>query len=87
VRFFGKEVVIGDTVNVTPRVEGQTRIFDTPLIVTDVTAQQCENITFKELGSVQLKGRIQATTLLTVPGLDNRQPKYVLQKEQADKTN
>ena len=63
--------VIGDTVNVASRVEGQSRIFDTPLIVTDVTAQQCKNITFIELGCVKLKGRTTAINLLTVPGLDN----------------
>ena len=58
--------VIGDTVNVASRVEGQTRVFDTPLIITEATAQRCENITFRELGNVNLKGRNQAIALLTV---------------------
>ncbi len=58
--------VIGDTVNVASRVEGQTRVFDTPLLITEATAQRCNNISFRELDNVQLKGRKQAITLFTV---------------------
>ena len=61
--------VIGDTVNVASRVEGQSVIFDTPLIITEATAKQCAGVTFVDLGSVQLKGRTQAITLFTVPDL------------------
>jgi adenylate cyclase len=57
--------VIGDTVNVASRVEGQSRVFNTPLIVTDATASQCPDIDFKKLGSVRLKGRSQQIALLT----------------------
>jgi len=58
--------VIGDTVNVASRVEGQSRVFDSPLIVTEATAKQCKDIAFKKLGKVQLKGRNQKIALLTV---------------------
>lgn len=62
--------VIGDTVNVASRVEGQTRVFDTPLIITEATVKQCASMSFVELGSAQLKGRKQAINLFTIPGLD-----------------
>jgi adenylate cyclase len=58
--------VIGDTVNVASRVEGQTREFNTPLIVTEATVAQCEGMEFIKLGSSQLKGRKQKIALFRV---------------------
>jgi len=51
---------------VASRVEGQSRVFNTPLIVTEAAANQCPDIDFKKLGSVRLKGRSQEIALLTV---------------------
>jgi len=61
--------VIGDTVNIASRVEGQTRVFDTPLIVTEATMQRCKGIEFVKLETVKLKGRKQAVKLYTVKGI------------------
>lgn len=61
--------VIGDTVNIASRVEGQTRVFDTPMIVTEATMQRCKGIEFLKLDTVQLKGRERAVTLYTVKGV------------------
>lgn len=61
--------VIGDTVNIASRVEGQTRVFNTPMIVTEATMQRCKGIKFVKLDTVQLKGRVQAIKLYTVEGV------------------
>ena len=57
--------VIGDTVNVASRVEGQTRVFEQPLLITRATVELCKDDTFHKLGSAQLKGRKEAIELYT----------------------
>jgi len=57
--------VIGDTVNVASRVEGQTRVFDTMLVTTEATVKQCSHVRFKSLGNVKLKGRSEKIEIFT----------------------
>jgi len=61
--------VIGDTVNIASRVEGQTRQFNTPLVITKATVQRCKNIEFTKLDTVHLKGRTHPVSLYTATEL------------------
>jgi adenylate cyclase len=49
--------VVGDTVNVAERLERQTRIYKVPVIVSESTARQLPDMLFRELDTVQVKGR------------------------------
>ncbi len=49
--------VIGDGVNLASRLEGLTKYFGVSIIVSELTAQSCKNIEFRELGKVQVKGK------------------------------
>ncbi len=52
--------VIGDGVNLASRLEGLTKYFGVSIIVSELTAQSCTNIDFRELGKVQVKGKEQS---------------------------
>ena len=58
--------VIGDTVNVASRVEGQTRVFNTKLVATEAIVKQCPHINFISLGDVKLKGRSEKIEVFTI---------------------
>ncbi|MEE9328191.1 MAG: adenylate/guanylate cyclase domain-containing protein [Cocleimonas sp.] len=51
--------VIGDGVNVASRLEGLTKYFGVSIIVSESTAMACPDILFRDLGSVQVKGKKQ----------------------------
>ena len=55
--------VIGDTVNVAQRLEGQTRKYKVPVIVGDRTFEELPDILFRELDTVTVKGREQPVTM------------------------
>jgi len=48
--------VIGDTVNVAQRLEGQTRKYEVPVIVGDKTTEDLPDMLFRELDTVTVKG-------------------------------
>lgn len=49
---------VGDTVNTASRLEGLTRHFGVPIVVSEKIKQQCrEPLVFRSLGWVQVKGR------------------------------
>ncbi len=52
--------VIGDGVNLASRLEGLTKYFGVSIIVSEITAQYCKNIEFRELGKVKVKGKEEA---------------------------
>jgi adenylate cyclase len=61
---------IGDTVNVTHRVQDQTRIFKRNIIITEKFFEKIRDIVdTEELGPVTLKGKEEPVTLLAVTGL------------------
>lgn len=55
--------VIGDTVNVAQRLEGQTRKYRVPVIVGDKTIEDLPDLLFRELDTVTVKGRTQKVTM------------------------
>jgi len=55
--------VIGDTVNVAQRLEGQTRKYKVPVIVGDKTIEDLTDLLFRELDTVTVKGRQEPVTM------------------------
>jgi len=49
--------VIGDTVNIAARIEKLTRVYKVPIIVNEPTMLECDDIVFREIDRVILKGR------------------------------
>lgn len=49
--------VIGDTVNIAERLEGQTRNYKVPIIVSKTTATLIPSIYFRELDIIRVKGK------------------------------
>lgn len=55
--------VVGDAVNVAQRLEAQTRKYRVPIIVSGATAEVLTDMLFRELDTVQVKGRQQSVTM------------------------
>ena len=51
--------VIGDSVNLASRLEGLTCYFGVPIIVSESTVKNCKNMHFRDLGTVQVKGKVE----------------------------
>lgn len=49
--------VIGDAVNLAARIETLTRAYGVPILVTEATRNECPNIAFREIDTVQVKGK------------------------------
>ncbi len=49
--------VVGDAVNVAQHVEEQTRLYGVPIVVAEETAEILPDVLFRELDTVQIKGR------------------------------
>jgi adenylate cyclase len=61
--------VIGDTVNMTSRIESSTKAFGTDLLVSDVTAEQVkEKYILEYAGSAEVKGKSEPLKLFKVRG-------------------
>jgi hypothetical protein len=61
--------VISDAVNVASRVEGLTKMYGTPLLITEQTYQQLEDPTqyhIRVIDRVQVKGKSQLVTVYEV---------------------
>ena len=58
--------VVGDTVNLSSRLEGITKEFKTPLLFSEYTYEKIKNrIDCKLMGNVKVKGREQPVTIYT----------------------
>jgi len=49
--------VVGDAVNLASRLEGLTRVYNVPTIVSEATMNECKGILFRELDAVNVKGK------------------------------
>ena len=61
--------VIGDAVNLASRIEQLTRFYRVPIIVNETTMQQTDNLTYRELDKVIVKGKSEETRLFQPIGL------------------
>ena len=57
--------VVGDAVNLGARLEAQTRKEDVPIIVSEYTYLQCDNIAFSNIGEVTVKGKEEPVKIYT----------------------
>lgn len=55
--------VLGDAVNLGARLEGLTRLYGVDIIVSEFTYAATENIAYRELDRVQVKGKEQLVTI------------------------
>lgn len=59
--------VLGDTVNIASRLQGLTKEYGVPLILSGTTSEQVQDVfSCRLLGTVAVRGRQQETTLYTV---------------------
>ena len=49
--------VVGDAVNLASRLEGLTRVYNVPTIISEATMNECMGILFRELDAVYVKGK------------------------------
>lgn len=61
--------VIGDGVNLAARLEGLTKFYGVPILVSEATMSRCPDIYFREIDSVRVKGKKQAQTIFQPLGL------------------
>jgi adenylate cyclase len=55
--------VIGDAVNLASRIETLTRRYNVPILVSEYTKDECHNIIFREIDTVQVRGKLNLTTI------------------------
>jgi len=62
---------IGDAVNLASRIEGLTRTYQVPIIISEHTYKQLKGICCRELDQVQVRGKKQLTRLFQPMGYEN----------------
>ena len=71
--------VIGDTVNLTARIEGANRIYGTRVLLAESTAQAAgKEIETRELDAIAVKGRTESTRIFELLGVVGQVPDPVL---------
>jgi len=61
--------VIGDGVNLSARLEGLTKFYGVPILVSEATMLRCPDLYFREIDSVRVKGKKNAQTIFQPMGL------------------
>jgi adenylate cyclase len=57
--------VLGDAVNLGARISALTKVYHTPIIVSDFTQKKVEGIVFQEIDRVRVKGKAESVTIVT----------------------
>jgi adenylate cyclase len=71
---------IGDTVNVASRLEGLTKDFGAPIIISQTTCQEVAGFQARPLGSVRVKGRELPVDIYAIDGSEARRaPRVALE--------
>ena len=60
--------VVGDAVNLASRLEGLSATYGVDIVASSTTREQAPDFAWEELGTVQVKGRLQPVTIHTVKG-------------------
>ncbi len=55
--------VLGDAVNLGSRLEGLTKFYGVELLVSETTMEQCEDIVFRRIDRVKVKGKHEAVAI------------------------
>jgi adenylate cyclase len=55
--------VVGDAVNLGARLEAQTRTFDTPILISEYTYLQVEDIPCERIDEIKVKGKEEPVTI------------------------
>ena len=75
---------LGDTVNVSSRVEGLTKYYGVPILVTESTKDKCgDSIVFRTVDLVRVKGREQALAIFEPLGHANLVPSAIMKSMEA----
>jgi adenylate cyclase len=59
---------IGDDVNLTSRLEGLTKLYGLPMVVSERTVSRCPDLSLLELDLIKVKGRAQPTRIFVLTG-------------------
>lgn len=62
--------VIGDDVNLASRLEGQSKTYGVPIILSEQTAKYMRDLALLEIDFIQVKGKTQAMRIFTLLGDD-----------------
>jgi adenylate cyclase len=63
--------VVGDAVNLAARLEVQTRTFDTPILISEYTYSQLQDIPCERIDEIRVKGKEEPVTIY-VPLFDGK---------------
>jgi adenylate cyclase len=62
--------VMGDSVNLASRLEGLTRVYESWILVSQSTKDECTGIVFREIDAVTVKGKTVPVTIFEPMGLE-----------------
>lgn len=66
--------VLGDAVNLGSRLEGLTKAYDVPFVVSETTAAQAPEFIYRELDRVRVKGKAEPVTIYQPLGMRDQVP-------------
>ena len=71
---------MGDAVNVASRIEGRTKHYGVGILVGEASRRLVQNVVFKEIDKIKVKGKDEAVTIYEPIGLETQVEKRVLEE-------